>query len=372
MCGSSRRCKRAPPSCKNLWNIRPQRARCSTLPAARHPEIKPVLETITETAGRLCDAYDVLIRLREGHLLKVAAHRGPIAVDSEPMAMGRGWAMGRAAVDRKPVHVHDLWAAAHEFPDGHALARRLGARTLLATPLMRENEAIGAIAVRRAEMRPFSVKQVALLQTFADQAVIAIENVRLFEQVQARTRELTASLEQQTATSEVLQVISRSAFDLQTVLDTLVQSAARLCEADIGTITRQREGVFFREAFYGLPPEFLDYVRTIPVEPERGNVAGRALLESKSVQIEDVDRDPDYSWDQAKRLGHFRTLLGVQLMREGKPVGVISLGRRAVGPFTEKQIALVETFADQAVIAIENVRLFEEVQARTRELQESL
>ena len=179
-------------------------------------------------------------------------------------------------------------------------------------------------------------------------------------------------MEQQTATSEVLQVISRSAFDLQTVLDTLVQSAARLCEADIGTITRQREGVFFREAFYGLPPEFVDYVRTIPVEPERGNVAGRALLEGKSVQIEDVDRDPDYSWDQAKRLGHFRTLLGVPLMRQGKPVGVISLGRRAVGPFTAKQIELVQTFADQAVIAIENVRLFEEVQARTAELQESL
>ena len=193
---------------------------------------------------------------------------------------------------------------------------------------------VGVIGLLRNVVKPFSGKQIELIETFADQAVIAIENVRLFEEVQARTRELTEALEQQTATSEVLQVISRSAFDLQTVLDTLVQSAARLCEADIGTITRQREGVFFREAFYGLPPEFVEYVRTIPVEPERGNVAGRALLEGKSVQIEDVDRDPDYSWDQAKRLGHFRTLLGVPLMREGKPVGVISLGRRAVGPFT--------------------------------------
>jgi len=197
-------------------------------------EIKPVLETITETAGRLCDAYDVLIRLREGHLLKVAAHRGPIAVDSEPMAMGRGWAMGRAAVDRKPVHVHDLWAAAHEFPDGHALARRLGARTLLATPLMRENEAIGAIAVRRAEMRPFSDKQVALLQIFADQAVIAIENVRLFEEVQARTCELQASLEQQTATSEILSIISASPGRLEPVFDAILKSARELCAAEFG------------------------------------------------------------------------------------------------------------------------------------------
>src|SRR5829696_1029616 len=152
------------------------------------------------------------------------------------MAMGRGWAMGRAAVDRKPVHVHDLRAAAHEFPDGHALARRLGARTILATPLMREHEAIGAIAVRRAEVRPFSDKQVALLQIFADQAVIAIENARLFEEVQARTAELQESLEYQTATSDVLNVISRSPTDVQPVFETIVASAARLCGALLSNV----------------------------------------------------------------------------------------------------------------------------------------
>ena len=173
-------------------------------------DIQPVLDTIADTAGRLCEAYDVLIRLQDGQLLKGAAHRGPIAADFGPLPIGRGWAMGRAFVDRTPVHVHDLLAAADEFPDGQAMARRLGVRTILATPLMRENEAIGAIAVRRSEVRPFSDKQVALLQTFADQAVIAIENARLFEEVQARTRELQEALEYQTATSEVLSVISRA------------------------------------------------------------------------------------------------------------------------------------------------------------------
>ena len=219
-------------------------------------QIQPVLDTIVETARRLCEAYDAVILLREGDYLSVASHRGPIPVDFAKWPISRGWVTGRAIVDGKPMHVADLEAAAEEFPDGHAMALRQGHRTLLATPLLREDVAIGAIVIRRTEVRPFSEKQIAVLQTFADQAVIAIENARLFEEVQARTAELTEALEQQTATSEVLQVISRSAFDLQTVLDTLVQSAARLGDADIGTITRQRDGSFFREALYGFSDEF--------------------------------------------------------------------------------------------------------------------
>jgi GAF domain-containing protein len=335
-------------------------------------QIQPVLDTIVDTARRLCEAYDAVILLREGDYLSVASHRGPIPVDFAKWPISRGWVTGRAIVDGKPMHVADLEAAAEEFPDGHAMALRQGHRTLLATPLLREDVAIGAIVIRRTEVRPFSEKQIAVLQTFADQAVIAIENARLFEEVQARTAELTEALEQQTATSEVLQVISRSAFDLQTVLDTLVQSAARLGDADIGTITRQRDGSFFREALYGFSDEFIEYVRAIPVRPEKGNISGRALLEGKIVQIEDVERDPDYTWDEAKKTGRYRTLLGVPLVRHSKPIGVMALGRREVRPFNQREIDLVTTFADQAVIAIENVRLFDEVQARTRDLEELL
>ena len=195
----------------------------------------------------------MLIRLREGDLLKVAAHRGPIAIDTRDTPVGRGWAMGRAVVDRKPVHVHDLRTAAAEFPDGQAMARRLGVRTMLVTPLMRENEAIGAIAVRRAEMRPFSDKQVAILQTFADQAVIAIENARLFEEVQARTRELTTALEQQTATSEVLQVINASPGDLAPVFDAMLAKATQLCNAKLGIMWSYDGEAFTIAAERGTP-----------------------------------------------------------------------------------------------------------------------
>ena len=198
-------------------------------------QIQPVLDTIAETAARLCDAYDVLIRLRDGELLKGVVHRGSIPVDFGPIPIGRSWAMGRAFVDRKPVHVHDLLAAADEFPDGQAMARRLGVRTILATPLLRENEAIGAIAVRRAEVRPFSDKQVALLQTFADQAVIAIENVRLFDEVQARTEELARSVSELQALGEVTHAVS-STLDLEAVLNTIVAKAVQLSATDAGAI----------------------------------------------------------------------------------------------------------------------------------------
>jgi GAF domain-containing protein/sensor histidine kinase YesM len=335
-------------------------------------ELQPVLDTIVETAGHLCEAYDTMILLRQDELLKIAAHQGPIPIDFDQWPVGRGWVTGRAVLDCKPVHVHDLRAAGDEFPDGQSMAQRLGHRTTLAAPLLRENVAIGAIAMRRNEVRPFSDKQVAVLQTFADQAVIAIENVRLFEEVQARTRELSEALEQQTATSEVLQAISRSTFDLQVVLETLVQSAARLCEADIGTITRQKDGVFYRTAQHGFPPDFAEKVKGIPVKPSRATVTGRTLLDGTIVHIADVTIDPEYDWAEAQEAVGFRTLLGLPLLRHGTPIGAMALGRRAVRPFTDKQIELVKTFADQAVIAIENVRLFEEVQARTEELSESL
>jgi GAF domain-containing protein len=252
------------------------------------------------------------------------------------------------------------------------MALRLGHRTILSVPLMREKEAIGSLTVRRTEVRPFTERQIELITTFADQAVIAIENVRLFDEVQARTDDLTESLQQQTATADVLKVISRSTFDLDAVLQTLVESAARLCDADKATITRQRGGVFFRAVFHGFSSEFMDYVKDVPVEPERGTATGRALLERKAIHIPDVKADPEYGWVEAQRLGDYRTIIGVPMLREGVPIGVFALTRSEVRPFTDKQIELVSTFADQAVIAIENVRLFEELQQRTRELSVSL
>jgi len=335
-------------------------------------DLQKVLDTLTESACRLCEAYDAVVLLREGEMLVLGAHYGPIPVDFAKWPLTRAWTSGRSVVDRKPVHVHDLQAEQIEFPDGHAMARRMGHRTILSIPLLRGEEAIGALTIRRSEIHPFTAKQIELAETFADQAVIAIENVRLFDEVQARTEDLRESLQQQTATADVLKVISRSTFDLEAVLKTLVESAARLCEADKATITRQRDGAFYRAESFGFSREFMDHVRDIPVVPDRGSATGRALLEGVAVHIPDVQADPDYHFDEALRLGNYRTLLGVPMMREGTPIGVVALTRSEPRPFTEKQIELVTTFADQAAIAIENVRLFDEVQAKTRELSEAL
>jgi GAF domain-containing protein len=220
------------------------------------------------------------------------------------------------------------------------------------------------IALQRKSVRPFTDKQIEVVETFADQAVIAIENARLLSELRERTDDLSESLQQQTATADVLKVISRSTFDLQTVLNTLAESAARLCAADKGAIM-MREGDLYRmRANYGFSREAVDYALDHPVQPDRGSATGRVALEGKAIHIPDVLSDPEYRATGYQQTFGYRALLGVPLLREGTPIGVFTLTRDEANPFTEKQIELVTTFADQAVIAIENVRLFDSVEAR--------
>jgi GAF domain-containing protein len=272
-------------------------------------------------------------------------------------------------LDQRTVHVADLQAETEEFPEGSEYARQLRHWTIVSVPLMREDAAIGAINLRRSEVQLFTEQQIALLQTFAKQAVIAIENARLFEEVQARTKELTESLKQQTATADVLKVISRSAFDLQKVLDTLVESAARLSNSfDAVILLREGESLAFGAHHGPIPLDFAKWSIT------RASTAGRAVVDRKSVHVHDLFAEGDNFPEGhaiAVRQG-FRTILSTPLLREGKAIGCLSLRRTEVRPFTSKQIELAETFADQAMIAIENSRLFEEVQARRRELVEAL
>jgi len=336
-------------------------------------DLQSVLDTLVESAARLCEAERGSIWRPRGTIYHLAASYGhseewKSSMRQEELEAGRGSITGRVRLGATTVHVHDIQADP-EFAVRTSIAH--GTRTMLGVPLLREGTPIGVIVMSRNVVRPFTDKQLELVTTFADQAVIAIENVRLFDEVQARTRELSESLQQQTATADVLKVISRSTFDLKSVLQTLVESAGRRCDADYATITRQKDGVLFFAEAYGYSSEFIEYVKAMPVERGRGTATGRALLEGRVIHIADVLADPDYTWAEAQRLGGYRTVLGVPMLREGIPVGVLTLTRSEVRPFTEKQIELVQTFADQAAIAIENVRLFDEIQDKNRQLAEA-
>ncbi len=334
-------------------------------------DIQPVLETVVRSAARFCGSKDSEIFYLEGEGLRVAAHYGPIPGPRGRLVPLKGSVAGRAVLERRPVHVIDLQAEAEDFPTGSALAREFGYRTTLVVPLLREGAPVGTINLRRAEKNPFTAKQIALLQTFADQAVIAIGNVRLFKELEARNGELRVALEQQTATSELLKVIGRSTFDLQPVFETLAENAVRLCEAERAFVYRLDGQLLRLMVAHNTSPELRAFIERNPLAPGRGSAAGRAALERRTVHIHDIQTDPEYTY-RVKEMESVRTVVAIPMFRVEELLGVIVIYRLEIRPFTESQIALMETFADQAAIAIENARLLSELQARTDQLTRSV
>jgi signal transduction histidine kinase len=344
--------------------------------ASSPTDIQPVLDAVAESAARLCESVNAAILRVEGDQLRVGAAYGPIPTGARDFwfHIDRESVPGRAVVEKNTIHVRDIREVETEFPVSAQLACRVGVRTLFATPLLREGVAVGVIVIVRAEAQPYSDKQIALLKTFADQAVIAIENVRLFQELEARNRQLTEALEQQTATGEVLRVIASSPTELQPVLDTLLANAVKLSGAKQGHI-RQLDGEFLRVvAHYNESPERIMVLDSNPL-PLSSNIPGaQAFLERKPIHVLDVQLlavESQFVARMAPQIG-IRTLLAVPLLREGTGIGTITIWRDVVEPFTDRQIELVKTFADQAVIAIENVRLFKELNERTNELTRSV
>src|SRR5262245_49637753 len=334
-------------------------------------DVQPVFEAIAKSAANLCSASDAIVLRVDGDVLRLGAHCGSIPI-GDAIPLRRGTVGGRSVIDRRVIHVEDLRAEEVEYPEGSAFAKQLGHRTTLSVPLLREGVAIGNIQVRRDEVQPFDDKQIALLQIFADQAVIAIENARLFDEVQTRTKELQESLDRQTATSEVLGVISRSPNEVQPVLDTIVATAQRLCQAERAIIWRLEGETFRAVAHHGLREGSVESILSARMPLGRGSMSGRATLARRAVQVEDVATDPELLSHAFNRAGNVHTVLAVPLLLKGEPIGVIALARTRVARFDDKQVALVESFADQAVIAMENARLFEAEQASKRELTEAL
>jgi GAF domain-containing protein len=334
-------------------------------------DLQPVFATMLKSAVRICGAKFGNIYLWDGEAINSAASLNTPAAFAEARGRmsfrpGPKNPIGQMITTKKVVHFPDMAASkayADRDPVTVAAVELGGVRTLIVVPMLKENEVIGALALAHQEVRPFTEKQIALVTNFAAQAVIAIENARLLN-------ELRQSLQQQTATADVLKIISRSTFDLQPVLDALVETAAKLCAADMASIATRDGEVYRVKANYALNTEWNTLVRTLSFRPGRDTVTGRTLLERQTVQIADITTDPEYALSAAASVGKIRTVIGVPLLREGDPIGVMQLARSRNEPFTERQIELIRTFADQAAIAIENARLLNELRQLTADLSQ--
>jgi adenylate cyclase len=346
--------------------------------SASPSDLRPVFDALAENAARLCHGFDVYIQLREGNLVRYVAHYGgvipisPLVGETRPLT--RDLVIGRAMLESRLIHLLDAQAEAEEFPEGSAIARRTGYRSIIAVPLMRQGYAIGTIAVRRVEARFFSDKEVELLSNFAAQAVIAIENARLLTELRQRTADLSETLEQQTATFEVLKVISSSPGKLEPVFRAILENATRICGAKIGILFRFDDGAYTAVATLGVTAEYNEYLSRGPVRGGPGTGLGRIAAGERTVHIIDTlaeqayaDRDPLRV--ATAELGGSRSLLNVPMLSEGELIGAIGIYRQEVRPFTDKQVELVTNFAAQAVIAIENARLLNELSQRTEQLE---